>query len=132
MRWSGRSRTLRPLTPGRIILVFGCGGDRDRGKRPIMGQLAAELADLAGGHLRQPAHRGSRRDHRRHGAGHGLGAATFASPTGAWRSPRRSARRGRATPLLLAGKGHETYQVIGTEKHPFDEREIVLAALGTA
>ena len=124
--------TLRPLTPGRLIVVFGCGGDRDRGKRPIMGQLAAELADLPVVTSDNP--RTEDPDAIIDDVERGMGAAPriCASPTGAWRSPRRWARPRPGDTLLLAGKGHETYQVIGTEKQPFDEREIVLAALGAA
>ena len=52
--------SLRPLTSGRLIVVFGCGGDRDQGKRPIMGRIAAELSDLAIVDFRQSPHRRSR------------------------------------------------------------------------
>ena len=125
-------RTLRPLTPGRLIVVFGCGGDRDRGKRPIMGQLAAELADLPVVTSDNP--RTEDPDAIIDDVERGMGTATAAAYRRPARWPSRAAL-GEARPgdtLLLAGKGHETYQVIGTEKQPFDEREIVLAALGTA
>ena len=124
-------RTLRPLTPGRIIVVFGCGGDRDRGKRPIMGQLAAELADLPVVTSDNP--RTENPDAIIDDVEQGMGSVPrlrIADRRLAIAAALGEARAGDT--LLLAGKGHETYQVIGTEKQPFDEREIVLAALGAA
>lgn len=124
-------RTLRPLTPGRIIVVFGCGGDRDRGKRPIMGQLAAELADLPVVTSDNP--RTENPDSIIDDVERGMGSVPRLRITDrrlAIAAALQEARRGDT--VLLAGKGHETYQVIGTEKQPFDEREIVLATLAAA
>jgi UDP-N-acetylmuramoyl-L-alanyl-D-glutamate--2,6-diaminopimelate ligase len=121
--------TLRPLTRGRIIAVFGCGGDRDRGKRPIMGRIAAERADLAIVTSDNP--RTEDPDAIIDDVVQGMGGARFLRITdrlAAIRAALAEARDGDT--LLLAGKGHETYQVIGTEKIDFDEREIVRELLG--
>jgi UDP-N-acetylmuramoyl-L-alanyl-D-glutamate--2,6-diaminopimelate ligase len=121
--------TLRPLTSGRVIVVFGCGGDRDRGKRPLMGRIAAEGADLAIATSDNP--RTEDPDAIIDEIEQGMGDVPHL------RIPDRlaaiHAALGEARPgdtLLLAGKGHETYQVLGTEKVPFDEREIVRGATG--
>jgi len=116
--------TLRPLTPGRLLIVFGCGGDRDRGKRPIMGRIAAERADLAFVSSDNPRTEDPERiiDDIVAGMG-GVPCVRIADRREAIARALEAARPGDT--LLLAGKGHETYQVIGTIKHPFDEREIV-------
>ena len=115
---------VRPFTTGTLAVVFGCGGDRDRGKRPEMGRIAEAHADrvivtsdnprtedperilddieagmIAGGHERIQ----DRRD--------AIARAIHASVVG--------------DVTVLAGKGHETYQIRGDVKYPFDEREIV-------
>jgi UDP-N-acetylmuramoyl-L-alanyl-D-glutamate--2,6-diaminopimelate ligase len=119
---------LRPFVSGKLILVFGAGGDRDPGKRPIMGAAAEAGADrvivtsdnprtedpdaiideiekgMTGRHERQT-------DRRKAIAR----AIEIAEP---------------ADKILLAGKGHETYQIVGTEKRPFDERQVVAEILG--
>jgi UDP-N-acetylmuramoyl-L-alanyl-D-glutamate--2,6-diaminopimelate ligase len=121
--------TLRPLTGGRLIVVFGCGGDRDRGKRPLMGRIAAEGADLAIATSDNP--RTEDPDAIIADIEQGMGAVPhlrIADRLAAIHAALGEARAGDT--LLLAGKGHETYQVLGTEKVPFDEREIVRAATG--
>jgi UDP-N-acetylmuramoyl-L-alanyl-D-glutamate--2,6-diaminopimelate ligase len=121
--------TLRPLTGGRLIVVFGCGGDRDRGKRPLMGRIAAEGADLAIATSDNP--RTEDPDAIIADIEQGMGAVPhlrIADRLAAIHAALAEARAGDT--LLLAGKGHETYQVLGTEKVPFDEREIVRAATG--
>jgi len=121
--------TLRPLTGGRIIVVFGCGGDRDRGKRPIMGRIAAEGADLAIATSDNPRTEdpGAIIDDIEQGMG-GVPHLRIVDRLAAIHTALDEARAGDT--LLLAGKGHETYQVLGTEKVPFDERAIVRAATG--
>jgi len=119
---------IRPFTGGRIILVFGAGGDRDPGKRPLMGAIAERLADVVIVTSDNP---------RTESPSAILGAIEAGMP--ARRHERIEDRRAaiaRALALaepgdvvLLAGKGHETYQVIGTEKHPFDEKVIVYELL---
>lgn len=115
---------LRPLTPGRLIVVFGCGGDRDRGKRPVMGRIAATLADLAVVTSDNPRTEDPLAIITE--VEQGMGQATHRRAV-----DRREAiamalqLAGPGDTVLLAGKGHETYQVVGTEKLPFDEREIV-------
>ena len=119
--------SLRPLTGGRLIVVFGCGGDRDRGKRPIMGRIAAEGSDLAIATSDNPRTEdpGAIIDDIERGMG-GVPHRRFVDRLAAIHSALDEAHPGDT--ILLAGKGHETYQVIGTEKVPFDEREIVRAA----
>jgi UDP-N-acetylmuramoyl-L-alanyl-D-glutamate--2,6-diaminopimelate ligase len=121
--------TLRPLTRGRLIVVFGCGGDRDKGKRPIMGRLAAEGADLAivtsdNPRTEDPA---TIIDDVEQGMGD-VPHQRFVDRLAAIHAALETGRPGDT--VLLAGKGHETYQVLGTTKVPFDEREIVRTATG--
>jgi UDP-N-acetylmuramoyl-L-alanyl-D-glutamate--2,6-diaminopimelate ligase len=121
--------TLRPITPGRIILVFGCGGDRDRGKRPQMGAIAAKGADVTLLTSDNPRTEDPERI---------LDDIAAGMPP---RSYQREADRhiaiatalGQARPgdvVVLAGKGHEVYQTTGSRQEPFDEREIVLGLMG--
>ena len=119
--------TLRPLCTGRILTVFGCGGDRDAGKRPLMGTAASTGSDvvyvtsdnprredplaiiddirpgLAGPHVVQPDR-----------ARAITAAITAASP---------------GDVVLIAGKGHETYQIIGTTSRPFSDAAVASQAL---
>ncbi|MEO5825080.1 MAG: UDP-N-acetylmuramoyl-L-alanyl-D-glutamate--2,6-diaminopimelate ligase [Gemmatimonadales bacterium] len=116
--------TLRPITPGRIIVLFGCGGDRDRGKRPMMGQVAAAGADHVIVTSDNP--RTEDPDQIIDDIVQGMPAGSYEREVDrlvAISIATGGARAGDA--VLLAGKGHETYQVIGTESVPFDERSIV-------
>jgi UDP-N-acetylmuramoyl-L-alanyl-D-glutamate--2,6-diaminopimelate ligase len=126
--------TLRPLAEDRLIIVLGCGGDRDSGKRPIMGELAARRADVAvftndnprsedpwailnamvGGVLAVPE------DERAHVVVEPDRATAIALAVG-------RARRGDV--VVVAGKGHEQGQYISGEVLPFDDREVVRCAL---
>jgi len=116
--------TLRPLTRGRLVVLFGCGGDRDRGKRPIMGRIAIAGADLAVVTSDNP--RTEDPDAIIDEVERGMGGAAHLRITERLAAIRRVLDEARPDDtILLAGKGHETYQVVGTERLPFDEREIV-------
>ncbi len=117
-------RALRPLTRGKLIVVFGCGGDRDRGKRPLMGQTAAELSDLAVVTSDNPRSESPEAiiDQIEEGMA-GTPHLRIVDRLDAITQVLADAD-GDDT-VLLAGKGHETYQIAGTERRPFDEREIV-------
>jgi UDP-N-acetylmuramoyl-L-alanyl-D-glutamate--2,6-diaminopimelate ligase len=120
--------TLRPLTPGRLFLLFGCGGDRDRGKRPEMARIAVEGADVVAITSDNPRTEDPERilDDMESGMG-GAPHLRITDREEAINRVLSEAREGDT--VLLAGKGHETYQIVGTTKHHFDERDIVRAAL---
>jgi UDP-N-acetylmuramoyl-L-alanyl-D-glutamate--2,6-diaminopimelate ligase len=121
---------LRPLTSGRLIVLFGCGGDRDRGKRPLMARSAGTLADFTV--LTSDNPRTERPesiiDDMLAGLPPGVEHLRITDRREAIARALLLARPGDT--LLLAGKGHETYQVIGTEYRPFDERLIVEELMG--
>jgi len=127
---------LRPVTPGRLVLVVGAGGDRDRGKRPIMGEVGATHADVLvvtddNPRSEDPA---AIRAEIVAGAGADRGDAVSAEVVEV--GDRRAAIRyavGSARPgdtVLIAGKGHETGQEVGGEVVSFDDRREARAALG--
>ncbi len=119
----------REICRGRVICLFGCGGDRDRGKRPKMGAVAAELADFSVATSDNPRtesperilmdvevglqHAGKRR---------GEDYIVVLDRREAIQRALEMAQPGDL--VMLAGKGHEDYQIVGTEKHHFDDREI--------
>jgi UDP-N-acetylmuramoyl-L-alanyl-D-glutamate--2,6-diaminopimelate ligase len=118
---------LRPHASGRLIVVFGCGGDRDRGKRPQMGAIAASLADIAivtddNPRSESPA---AIRAEIRAGAS---GLREIGDRREAIRAGVAMLREGDV--LVVAGKGHEQGMTVGAIIHPFDDVEEVAAALG--
>ena len=123
-------RTLRPLTKGKLIVVFGAGGDRDRSKRPEMGRIASELADVAVITSDNPRMEDPDRIMNDIETGIRGGAdMRIADRRDAIHAAIELLRPGDC--LLLAGKGHENYQMVGEERLAFDEPTIVREALGT-
>lgn len=123
--------TVRDFTPGRVICLFGCGGDRDRSKRPVMGAIAAELADLVVLTSDNP------RTEDPEAILADIQAGMEGSDTPCMVVPHRREAIRRALDeaksgdtVVLAGKGHETYQEIGTRRRHLDEREEVAAYFG--
>lgn len=121
-------RTLRDVAPQRqLFCVFGCGGDRDRTKRPEMAEVAARLADriiLTSDNSRSERTEDIMEDMRKGMDAEGLARTlSIADRKEAIRTALTLAPAG--STILLAGKGHETYQITGTQKTHFDEREIV-------
>jgi UDP-N-acetylmuramoyl-L-alanyl-D-glutamate--2,6-diaminopimelate ligase len=133
---------LRPLTAGRLLVVFGCGGDRDPSKRPVMGQAAARLGDLAFVTSDNPRTEDPARiveaivDGVERTGAIRLSPATLAAAERGFvvevdrrAAIRRAVNAARAgDTVLIAGKGHEDYQILGTEKVHFDDREEARAA----
>ncbi|NUN47358.1 MAG: UDP-N-acetylmuramoyl-L-alanyl-D-glutamate--2,6-diaminopimelate ligase [Candidatus Brocadiae bacterium] len=121
---------LRPLTPGRLITVFGCGGDRDRGKRPLMARATAAHADLAVVTSDNPRTEDPAKIIEDVLAGFPAGAAYLVEPDRreAIRRAIREARPGDT--VLIAGKGHETYQIFKDGVKPFDDRAVAAESLG--
>ena len=116
--------TIRPLTSGRLIVVFGAGGDRDRGKRPEMARAVAQGADLVVITSDNP--RTEDPESIIDDIVPGMNGSAFERLTDRREAIGYALTQARSEDLvLLAGKGHERYQVIGTEPHPFDERLIV-------
>jgi UDP-N-acetylmuramoyl-L-alanyl-D-glutamate--2,6-diaminopimelate ligase len=126
-------RTVRELTQGSVICVFGCGGDRDAKKRPIMGRIAAELADriiVTSDNPRTEDPLLILRDIQV-----GLSEAGVSEDRYELEPNRRAAIEKAvemASPgdvVLIAGKGHETYQLIGGVTHDFDDRLVAKEAI---
>jgi UDP-N-acetylmuramoyl-L-alanyl-D-glutamate--2,6-diaminopimelate ligase len=120
--------TARKITSGRLGVVFGCGGDRDRGKRPIMGEIAARLAD----------HIWITSDNPRSEPPQSIIEEIAVGVTRVWAARERYAmvaeRRAAifaalswavaGDAIVIAGKGHETYQIVGPDVLPFDDRDV--------
>ncbi|MET0181818.1 MAG: UDP-N-acetylmuramoyl-L-alanyl-D-glutamate--2,6-diaminopimelate ligase [Caulobacterales bacterium] len=119
-------RAARPHAPGRIIVVFGCGGDRDSGKRAKMGAIAQRFADVV--IVTDDNPRGEDPAMIRKQVLEGCpGAEEIGDRAAAIQSAVKRATRGDA--VLIAGKGHETGQIIKGVTHPFSDQDVARAAL---
>ena len=134
--------TLKAIGTGRLLCVFGCGGDRDRGKRPLMGAVASRIADVC--LITSDNPRNENPLHILNDIAGGLGASagaplkpeTLAVTSGYLLEPDRQkaielalGAAGKGDVVLIAGKGHETYQIIGNERFDFDDRRIAVHVL---
>jgi UDP-N-acetylmuramoyl-L-alanyl-D-glutamate--2,6-diaminopimelate ligase len=133
--------TARPLASGRVITVFGCGGDRDRSKRPLMGAVAARLSDLViitsdnprsedPNQIIEEVKRGIVLPADRAGGSRPPKSTPYLAISDRKTAIERAVREAASGDLvLIAGKGHEKYQVIGERTLPFDDVEVARAAL---
>jgi UDP-N-acetylmuramoyl-L-alanyl-D-glutamate--2,6-diaminopimelate ligase len=116
-------QSARDITAGRLIVVFGCGGERDRTKRPAMGQIAARESDYAIVTSDNPRSEDPMAIIREIEAGMTNGKyRVIVDRREAIRAALAEAREGDT--VVIAGKGHELYQTIGTTSHPFDDRVV--------
>jgi UDP-N-acetylmuramoyl-L-alanyl-D-glutamate--2,6-diaminopimelate ligase len=123
-------RTARAFTRGKLIVVFGCGGDRDKGKRPLMGEIAERDADCAIVTSDNP--RTEDPDAIIDDIEAGMRRSQHERVTDRLSAIRRAIDlAGEDDIVLLAGKGHETYQIRGSTSYPFDEKEIVKEITGS-
>jgi UDP-N-acetylmuramoyl-L-alanyl-D-glutamate--2,6-diaminopimelate ligase len=136
---------LRELTRERLLVVFGCGGDRDRSKRPLMGKVAASFGDivvLTSDNPRSEDPAAIIRDIepglQEAGANRLRNGSRPQADAGRWYTVQPDRRRAIALALswarpgdlvFIGGKGHETYQIVGKEVFPFDDRAVVLESL---
>lgn len=119
---------LKPLTAGKLLLVFGCGGDRDRSKRPLMAKAAEQYADSIIVTDDNPRTEHPEQIHADIRAGftqHNY--QIIADRAKAIRFAAAQAQAGDS--VVVAGKGHENYQIVGTVKHPFDDVAVLQEAL---
>ena len=125
-------RTARDVTRGRVITVFGCGGDRDRTKRAPMGEAAASLSDFVIATSDNPRTEDPEAILRDVEVGLRATGKPYLKIVDRREAIRRAVGEARAGDLvLIAGKGHEDYQIIGAEKRRFDDREVALEALSS-
>jgi UDP-N-acetylmuramoyl-L-alanyl-D-glutamate--2,6-diaminopimelate ligase len=128
---------LRPVTSGELIVVLGCGGDRDRGKRPLMGAAAARLADVAiftsdNPRSEDPLAILDEMLHGVLGVPRGERARLVIEPDRAAAIDLAVTMAGKGDVVLVAGKGHETGQYVGGTVLPFDDAVVTAAALARA
>ena len=116
--------TIRELTSGRVILVFGCGGDRDKGKRQLMGKVASQMADLCFVTSDNPRNEDPDQIIKQITDGMKKGAYQIVPDRReAIASALKIAQK--ADAVVIAGKGHENYQIIRDRILPFDDRQVV-------
>lgn len=122
-------KAARPFIPGRMICVFGCGGDRDKTKRPKMGRIAADLADVVVVTSDNPRTENPDAilEDILTGIPEDVSRLVIGDRARAIHTAILEAQPGDG--VLLAGKGHEDYQILGTEKIHFDDREQARDAL---
>ncbi len=119
-------RDLRGTGPGRIVTVFGCGGDRDRTKRPKMAEAASTLSDVTIATSDNPRTEDPEKIVDDVEVGIERSQTEYHRVVNRREAIHMALKL--ATPediVVIAGKGHETYQIVGTEKFPFDDREVV-------
>lgn len=125
--------TIKEFAEGRIITVFGCGGDRDRSKRPIMGRIAGEYSDVVlctSDNPRTEDPMAILSDIEPGIASSGIAQDRYELVPDRRTAIRKAVEMARpGDVVLIAGKGHETYQIIGKVTHPFDDREVAREAI---
>jgi UDP-N-acetylmuramoyl-L-alanyl-D-glutamate--2,6-diaminopimelate ligase len=126
---SSALKACRPFAKGKLICVFGCGGDRDRGKRPQMAAIAAELADAVVVTSDNPRTEDPQQILDDVVGGIPGDSALTVMPDRAEAIAGAIKNAGAQDLVLIAGKGHEDYQILGTQKVHFDDREQALEAL---
>ncbi len=123
-------KTARELTRNRLIVVFGCGGDRDRAKRPLMGEAAGSLSDLAVLTSDNPRSEDPLRIMSDAIVGLQKANKTYLTEVDRQKAIRKAlAEAGDGDVVLIAGKGHESYQVLKDETIPFDDRKVARQVL---
>lgn len=124
-------QTCRDIAGGRVIVVFGCGGNRDRGKRPLMGRIAALGADMVIVTNDNPRMENPDRIIDEIVAGMPEEALYTIEPDRRVAISLALSEAASGDLVLIAGKGHEKYQIIGRDRLPFDEHEVIAEAIAS-